>query len=641
MKIKEIKIVNQDGSTEVANIGADAINVDYNDTTVKAELDKLNTVDDSIMNIQANQGATLNNLELAVSNLASGSPKGAYTSATALKTANPNTGVYVVTGNGHIYSWTKNQSEDPVDLGIYQATEIANDEILGKHFNDNVKNTIDIEIPDITFIEGSYIIAKYVYENVNYTRSDYFTIPKGKTFHFRARGGVVPTSNDAHMLVVYGKDDEWLDGFKARSENVEDYTYVNRAGRDLRVRISFKKGTLEDYYLSSENDTSIAYLKENLNEFSNVKVVNPTFIEGYYYTHNGILSPYDKRFVITDKIELKKGETIRVKSKGVAGSSSAIVTCDNEGNNVVSRYVYTTSEIETCEYTASEDTYIIISTIGNYFENCIIYKKSFDTLNDEVQTMSGKVNMINTPSLFSCFLKFGIIGDSLSSGCCIYNTEEAPSQITGKDFYDHAWGKYMSRRLGTQSIFFSQGGLTTRSWLTTDWIQTKFIEADALCDCYIVYLLTNDCWALGESYLGTINDITNDYTQNPDTYYGNYARIIEKIREISPKAPIFMLTKPSPSNDPYIGKFNTAVRNIANYYGKNNNVHLIDVHQLAINEFSQSSFISSNRRQAHYNAAGYNAISQVLEKLFNKYMYDNIDYFKQIEFINTDYHYYE
>ena len=40
MKIKEIKIVNQDQSTEIADIGADAINVDYNDTTVKAELDK-------------------------------------------------------------------------------------------------------------------------------------------------------------------------------------------------------------------------------------------------------------------------------------------------------------------------------------------------------------------------------------------------------------------------------------------------------------------------------------------------------------------------------------------------------------------------------------------------------------------------
>lgn len=627
-KLKYIKLENEDGSySNSIPLAVDSDHVDVNGNTLTNEL-----------NYKANN-SSINNLQNQINSLASGSPKGVYTDTEALKAANPKTGVYIVTGNGHIYSWTKNQSEDPIDLGVYQATGIVDNGVLGKHFNNSVKNTIDIEIPDITFIEGSYIIAKYIYEDANYTRSDYFTIPKGKTFHFRARGGVVPTSKDAHMLVVYGKDDEWVDGFKARSENVEDYTYVNRAGRDVRVRISFKKGTLEDYYLSDENDKSLELLKDNYYEFSNVKEVNPIFTEGYYYTHNGVYSIYDKRFVVSDKIELKKGETIRFNAKGVKGSSSAIVTCDSEGNNVVARYVYKTSDIETCEYTTNEDTYIIISTLGNYFENCIIYIKTFNTLNDEVNTLKEKVNDIEIPSLFSCFLKFGTIGDSLSSGCCIYNTEETPSEVTGKDFYEHSWGKYMARRLGTENVVLSQGGLTTRSWLSTEWIQTKFKQADALCDCYVIYLITNDCWALSETYLGTINDIKSDYTQNPDTYYGNYARIIENIREIAPKAPIFMLTKPF--DDQYLNKFNVAIRNIANHYGKNNNVHLIDVQKLAYDEFNKPSFIISNRRQAHYNAVGYNAISQLLEKLFNKYMYDNIDYFKQIEFINTDYHYYE
>ena len=50
MKIKEIKIVNQDESTEIANIGADAVNIDYNNTTVKDELDRLNTIINSLIN---------------------------------------------------------------------------------------------------------------------------------------------------------------------------------------------------------------------------------------------------------------------------------------------------------------------------------------------------------------------------------------------------------------------------------------------------------------------------------------------------------------------------------------------------------------------------------------------------------------
>jgi len=101
-KIKEIKIVNQDGSTELANVGADAQNVDYNDTTVKAELDKLNATDDSLKNTQTSQKNTLTNLQSQISSLASGSPAGVYATVAALTSADPNHGkIYIVTENGH------------------------------------------------------------------------------------------------------------------------------------------------------------------------------------------------------------------------------------------------------------------------------------------------------------------------------------------------------------------------------------------------------------------------------------------------------------------------------------------------------------------------------------------------------------
>lgn len=73
MKIKEIKIVNQDQSTEIADIGADAINVDYNDTTVKAELDKLNndnnTNKNNITNLQGGLSTINSNLTLQTSRI--------------------------------------------------------------------------------------------------------------------------------------------------------------------------------------------------------------------------------------------------------------------------------------------------------------------------------------------------------------------------------------------------------------------------------------------------------------------------------------------------------------------------------------------------------------------------------------------
>ena len=73
MKIKQLKIINQDESTEVADIGADAINVDYNDSTVKAELDKLNTDNNvsknNITNLQSGLNTTSSNLALQASRI--------------------------------------------------------------------------------------------------------------------------------------------------------------------------------------------------------------------------------------------------------------------------------------------------------------------------------------------------------------------------------------------------------------------------------------------------------------------------------------------------------------------------------------------------------------------------------------------
>lgn len=92
----------------------------YTDFIVKEVTEQTNEVATSINNKVDNE---ISAIETKVNSLASGSPKGVYTDAEALKTANPETGVYIATGNGHIYSWTKNQSGDPIDLGVYQAPE--------------------------------------------------------------------------------------------------------------------------------------------------------------------------------------------------------------------------------------------------------------------------------------------------------------------------------------------------------------------------------------------------------------------------------------------------------------------------------------------------------------------------------------
>ena len=73
MKIKQLKIINQDQSTEVADIGADAVNIDYNDTNVKLKLDELsndnNRSKSNIADLQTELNTTTSNLALQTSRI--------------------------------------------------------------------------------------------------------------------------------------------------------------------------------------------------------------------------------------------------------------------------------------------------------------------------------------------------------------------------------------------------------------------------------------------------------------------------------------------------------------------------------------------------------------------------------------------
>lgn len=161
MKIKEIKIRENDGSySDAIPVGVDAINADYKDSNVETELDKLNNENKNRKNdisILQNKDIDLQN---QIKSLASGSPKGTYMTITELITANPETGVYIITNNGHIYSWTKNGT-DAVDLGVYQAAEFEDNSINYNHLRHELKSCLDpnfIIINDqLTFIPDYYI----------------------------------------------------------------------------------------------------------------------------------------------------------------------------------------------------------------------------------------------------------------------------------------------------------------------------------------------------------------------------------------------------------------------------------------------------------------------------------------------------
>lgn len=236
----------------------------------------------------------------------------------------------------------------------------------------------------------------------------------------------------------------------------------------------------------------------------------------------------------------------------------------------------------------------------------------------------------NYYDLYKSFQTVGCVGDSLASGQCVSNEDET---IHHTDMYEYSWGQFMAKASGNTYYNFSKGGLTTRSWLSDSRGLSLALQSDKKCECYIIGLGVNDAGNLGIDYLGTSNDIDlSNFENNLDSFYGNYGKIIQNLKVIQPKAKFFLLT--IPDNDATKILYNEAIRNISNLF---ENCYLIDLYEIR-NEYL-TGFIKNNQRWGHYNAVAYNRMSQIISRLISKYMYENYDEFKQIEFINNEHNY--
>lgn len=236
------------------------------------------------------------------------------------------------------------------------------------------------------------------------------------------------------------------------------------------------------------------------------------------------------------------------------------------------------------------------------------------------------------PELLSSFLKIGVIGDSLASGESQYN--KADGSVGGLvDMYEHSWPQFIAREYGIEFINFSKGGLTTRTWFTDSMGYAKASAEENKCNAYIIALGVNERYKLGLDYLGSADDIDfNNADHNADTYYGNYAKIIQKMKALQPKAHFFLLTDPMTSGT-NTTEFNAAVKEIAGLFDR---CHLIDLAPYA-DMYQTGGFFAANKRYGHYNSIAYNYMGELIADEINSYMFEHYGEFGDLEFIGTDY----
>ena len=227
------------------------------------------------------------------------------------------------------------------------------------------------------------------------------------------------------------------------------------------------------------------------------------------------------------------------------------------------------------------------------------------------------------------FRKIGVIGDSLASGAMTYYVDDTHTTTSGEDMYEYSWLQYIARTCGSIGYNFSKGGLSTRTFLQDVGGKATecYTDASKLCQAYFIALGHND---LNQSIpTGTSDDIDIvDYNNNADTYYGNYAKIIQKIKEIAPKAKIFVITMKNKYNEIVCAEYNAAIRYMATIF---DNVYVLDMN------IYFPDILDEHYTAGHGNAMGYCHYSLEIQTLVDKTIRENPTDFKYVQFINTEY----
>ena len=334
----------------------------------------------------------------------------------------------------------------------------------------------------------------------------------------------------------------------------------------------------------------------------------------------------------------RTGRTINVRNRG----SRIKMTGDTYQVSV--RYYYDGSEVYPDSYAGYEDwgndywigkyPYIGLvfrrvdnqplseSDITNIKNSLHFYKYTDNTLSIANVPADAKAvgDMLNeTASIrasVSMYASFGVLGASWDNGY-IYTDENTPHRITNL-----SWGANLARMNGNTFKCYARDGVTTRSALTNQYCLPKLLSSTAN-DLYILTLGGNDARNLGIEYLGTINDINDeDYTQNADTFYGNYGRIISQIMEHAPNSKIIMaMFYDSNRHNEVRGQFFNATIEIANHFN-------IPVAYWEHDPFYTSPLLYENYIGGHPTAVQLSGLAKSFERIYSECVYNNYDYFK-------------
>ena len=234
----------------------------------------------------------------------------------------------------------------------------------------------------------------------------------------------------------------------------------------------------------------------------------------------------------------------------------------------------------------------------------------------------------------SIFRKIGCVGDSLSSG--EFDSVQADGTVLGRDLYEHSWGQYLARMCGSTVYNFSKGGMTAREYCESFAEEQGFWSPELACDAYILALGVNDIINFDHP-LGSVEDINPaDWRKNAKTFYGDYGRIIQRLKEISPQAFFFLMTIPRDEvSEEKTRKINVqcqAIRTLAQQFDR---TYLLDFHQYA--PVYDAAFRKQFFMGGHMNPCGYYLTSRMVASYIDFLIRNHMEAFQEAAYVRTPY----
>lgn len=513
--------------------------------------------------------------------------------------------------NGTLYRFTATHAAGSWTGTDATAVALGNDvaDLKSALTQDHIINYVDFSGSTADhFISdnGTYTEAQ------NYSVSQPFHVLKGQKVFFTARG----YSNWISMISKHSNS-VYTPLVISTGSTVTTYSYT--ATEDMDVVLSYRTEDLHecvfgydlnDVYQKIANNIDSTLLKENMSAESSVVgnyILAPANIDftgsttGKFIYKNGTV--YDnENFSYTNSFTAKPGDKITVKITGYEDNVSVIsekigsefVPCVISESSTEQEYTYEVEHIGQyviCYRTANTHTGYITSDILSTFRD---WKKL---------------------PYIEMFTNMAGLGDSLMSGAAFKGS-------SGYDCKNYSWLSMLARSIGAKWYCYSQGGYTTKDWLSGGY-KTMFENAEELPDCVFIAFGTND-----RNNQSTIPTGTSSDTSTSETFCGYYKKIIELVHTKTPGAIIFCCSLYDNSDASSV-QYSSLVYEIVKQYAY---CHFIDI---ANNSKISRKVTNDYAEGDHFTTVGYLYIAELIKTLVNDAIQNDPADYKYLGYDNT------